>query len=157
MKINEEQRQLVTELNEFVKGLDENVREAAFRFLIGQPGGTAPGPSAPAVRPLRSEEDRDISPQELIRQSNASSGMAKAEVLAYWLETHQGKLSFSSGDLKDAFSQAREPAPKNLSDVAAKLASGGKLMPTEKAGAVQLYRLTRTALDEVRGWLQPAQ
>jgi hypothetical protein len=82
--------------------------------------------------------------------------MAKAEVLGYWAEVHQGKQSFSSGDLKDAFSQAREPAPKNLSDVVAKLASAGKLMPTERSGTIQYYRLTRTAIDEVASWLQHA-
>src|SRR5436190_10488439 len=155
MQIDEERRQLVSELNEFVKTLDENVREAAFKFLLGQRGeDTVPLTTARTVgaAPLAIAvaEDRDISPQELIRQSNANSGMAKAEVLGYWLEVHQGKQSFSSGDLKEAFSQAREPAPRNASDVVAKLASAGKLMPAEKSGAVQYYRLTRTAIDEVR-------
>jgi hypothetical protein len=157
MKVDEERRQLVTELNEFVKTLDENVREAAFKFLLGQSSGVVEAPpTAAAMAPSRMLDDREISPQELIRQSNAKSGMAKAEVLGYWMEVHQAKQSFSSGDLKDAFAQAREPSPKNLSDVAAKLASSGKLMPAERSGSIQYYRLTRTAIDEVASWLQHA-
>jgi len=159
MQIDEEKRQLISEINEFVKTLDENVREAAIKFLLGHWGADtvplsaarAPGVASPVTAVA---DDRDISPQELIRQCNANSGMAKAEVLGYWLEVHQGKHSFSSGDLKEAFSQAREPAPRNASDVVAKLASAGKLMPAEKSGAVQYYRLTRTAIDEVRNWVE---
>src|SRR4051812_44420886 len=113
MKVDNERRKLVSELNEFVKTLDENVREAAFKFLLGQTpvADVAPPPSSPPQATIKLDE-REISPQELIRQSNASSGVRKAEVLGYWLEVHQGKQKFSSGDLKDAFSQAREPAPK---------------------------------------------
>ena len=81
--------------------------------------------------------------------------MKKAEVLGYWLEVYQKKDKFSSGDLKEAFSRAREVSPKNMSDVAAQLAESGKLMPVEKQGGVQYFRLTRTAVDEVKTWLQP--
>jgi hypothetical protein len=152
MKLDNERRKFVAELNEFIKTLDENIRESAFKFLIGevQPSSPAsmPTPQPPKVEP----DDRGISPQELIRQSNASSGVRKAEVLGYWLEVHQGKPKFSSGDLKEAFSLAREPAPKNMSDVAAQLAAAGKLMPVDRIGGVQSFRLTRTAIEEVEAW-----
>jgi hypothetical protein len=155
MNIDKAKQKFLTELNEFVKTLDENVREAAFKFLLGEPTSEdlIATPLQRTEQPVGRVAERDISPQELLRQSNANSNMAKAEVLAYWLEAHQGKTTFSSGDLKDAFLHAREPAPKNASDVVAKLASAGKLMPAEKVGAIQYYRLTRTALEEVREWL----
>lgn len=159
MEIDEEKKKFVVEVNAFVKTLDENIREAAFKFLLGEHHfGSALVPASSARNLVRIESDptgdeRGISPQELIRQTKAKSNMARAEVLGYWLEVHQSKQSFSSGDLKDAFSLAREPAPGNPSDVVAKLAAAGKLMVAEKSGAVQLYRLTRTAVDEVRSWL----
>ena len=153
MKIDEEKKKIVVELNEFVKTLDQNIREAAFLFLLEESGVSRNLVPSPRVETATTANDRGISPQELIRQTDAKSNMAKAEVLGYWLEVHQSKTSFSSGDLKDAFSQAREPAPGNPSDVVGKLASAGKLMLADKSGAVQHYRLTRTAIDEVRGWL----
>jgi hypothetical protein len=152
VKLDNERRKFITELNEFVETLDERVREAAFKFLLGEASPTA---AASAIQATGSVvEEREISPQELIRQSSASSGVRKAEVLGYWLEIHQNKEKFASGDLKEAFSQAREPSPKNMSDVVAQLASGGKLMPVEKVGAIQYFRLTRTAIEEVKLWLQ---
>lgn len=154
MNITEEARRLVVDLNEFVKTLDENIRAPAFQFLLGASHPDARSGVTTPVLTARTAENRDVSPQELIRQSKVSSGIAKAEVLGYWLEMHRAKESFSSGDLKEAFAYAREPAPRNASDVVAKLASTGKLMATEKSGAVQYYRLTRTAIDEVRAWLQ---
>ncbi|MEY2507472.1 MAG: hypothetical protein QOH01_1801 [Verrucomicrobiota bacterium] len=157
MRVDEEKKKFLVEVNGFVKTLDENVREAAFNFLVGEfnvSSELTPAPrSAARTEGGASGDDRGISPQELIRQTNAKSNMAKAEVLGYWLEVHQSKQSFSSGDLKDAFSVAREPAPGNPSDVVAKLASAGKLMLAEKIGVVQHFRLTRTAIDEVRSWL----
>ena len=152
MKINKEYQELITTLNDFVAGLDERVRESAFNFLLRQTAGALTEEVLPARVDSPATQKRDLSPQELIRQTNATSATAKAEVLAYWLEVHQGKQSFSSADIKDAFNLAREPAPKNVSDVVARLASAGKLMPSEKVGTIQNYRLTRTAIEEVEAW-----
>lgn len=154
MKINKEYQDLITALNEFVMGLDERVRESAFNFLLRHTTGALTEQERPTIPTdsAAANQKRDLSPQELIRQTKATSATAKAEVLAYWLETNQGKQSFSSADIKDAFSLAREPAPKNPSDVVARLASAGKLMPSEKVGTVQNYRLTRTAIEEVEAW-----
>ena len=158
MKLKKEHQDLILHLNDFVRTLDERVRAAAFTFLLQQTAKSVSGDegalTAPTIAP--SVKARELSPQELIRQTHASSATTKAEVLAYWLEIHQGKETFSSADLKDAFNHAREPAPKNPSDVVARLASAGKLMPAEKVGTIQNYRLTRTAIEEVESWLQTA-
>src|SRR5437868_4894662 len=116
MKLDKKHRDLIVELNEFVLGLDERVRESAFNFLLAQAQDPPSTDRLAAKVATPEKKERDLSPQELIRQTNASSATAKAEVLAYWLEVYQTKENISSNDLKEAFNLAREPAPKNASD-----------------------------------------
>src|SRR5438034_5013329 len=142
MKVKKEHQDLILHLNEFVRTLDERVRAAAFSFLLQQTTKPSDVPESPSGA-SEPRSQRELSPQELIRQTKAFSATAKAEVLGYWLENHQAKETFSSADLKDAFTQAREPVPKNPSDIVARLAATGKLMPADKVGNIQNYRLTR--------------
>jgi hypothetical protein len=79
----------------------------------------------------------------------------KAVVLAYWLEAFQQRETFSSSDLKAAFEQAREPSPKNTSDLVAKLEGTARLMRADKVAGIQQYRLTSTAMQEVERWTNP--
>ena len=140
----------IVKLSDFVKPLDESVRAEAFKFLLAQELGQVSGetpPSASAVR--RETQPRAIAPQELIRKSNVSSFTDKAVVLAYWLEKYQQRPTFSSADLKVAFEQARELSPKNPSDLVAKLETTARIMKAEKVGAVQHYRLTSSAIEEI--------
>jgi hypothetical protein len=81
----------------------------------------------------------------------------KAVVLAYWLEEYQQKSTFTSSDLRGAFEQAREQAPRNLSDLVAKLEATARIMKAEKVDAVQYYRLTGSAMQEVDRWLSPKE
>jgi len=146
----------IQRISEFVKTLDESIRAEAFNFLIEReatPGLKSATPRA--ARPALTHSDRPIAPQELIRRSGVSKFTDKAIVLAYWLEKDQNQLTFSSGDLKAAFEQAREPSPKNPSDLVANLEATGRVMRAEKSGNIQQYRLTSSAIDEVERWIQP--
>lgn len=138
-------------LSEFVQRLDERVRAEAFKFLLSQE--THP-PTSATVPSQTANQDRPIAPQELIRKTNASSFVEKGLALAYWLETYQQQETFSSGDLKLAFEQAREHSPKNPSDLVGKLESAMRIMKADRVGGVQRYRLTRTAIDEIQGRLE---
>ena len=151
-------RKMLIQLSEFVKELDESVRAEAFRFLLTQELGEASarsGASAPASR--REPTSRAVAPQELIRKSRVSMFTQKAVVLAYWLEEYQQKSTFTSSDLRGAFEQAREQAPRNLSDLVAKLEATARIMKAEKVDAVQYYRLTGSAMQEVDRWLSPKE
>jgi hypothetical protein len=142
--------EMIIQLSEFVRPLDEAVRTEAFKFLLNQELGQIPSETPPTVSATRGEKQtRAVAPQELIRKTKASSFTEKAVILAYWLETYQQKPNFSSIDLKMAFEQAREQSAKNPSDLVAKLEATARIMKSEKVGAVQHYRLTSTAINEI--------
>jgi hypothetical protein len=147
----------IQQLSDFVKKLDESIRVEAFKFLLSRETSPAKPASAQIARAAISHSpssDRPVAPQELIRKSGVSKFTDKAIVLAYWLEQYQQQVTFSSGDLKAAFEQAREPSPKNPSDLVANLEATGRVMRAEKAGNVQHYRLTSSAINEVERWVQ---
>jgi len=137
----------ITNIGKFVEKLPISVQGEAFKFLLarelGSPAQTQDGGK---------RDGRGMSPQELLRSSGRVKLVEKAEMLSYWLEMDQGKESFSSGELKEAFETAREKAPKNTSDVVSSLVASGKLMVADKIAGVQKFRLTGTAIDEVEGW-----
>jgi hypothetical protein len=141
---------IIIKLSKFVGQLDGAVKVEAFKFLLAREI-EAPGNREQLAPHM--PRDRNLSPQELIRKSTASKFSEKAVVLAYWLEEHQKKNSFSSTDLKAAFDQAREKTPQNMSDTVAKLEAAAQFMKAEKNGAIQHYRLTSTAINEVEAML----
>lgn len=153
MKAMDTYGETLREVDAFVRDLDETIRLAAFNLLMAEEQNVKPTtnevPHASAIQ----QTIRTLSAQELIHLCGATSLMDKAVVLAYWLEEYQGNESFTSADLKTAFLSAREPAPANPSDVVAKLETARRLMKGEKIGKAQSYRLTRTAMNEVRQWL----
>lgn len=158
MKVIEDYGELIVQLNKFVEPLDETVRGEAFRFLLAQQvSGTSKGNALVAPARITQSNSRELAPQELIRNSGRVKLTDKAVVLSFWLETHVGKKTFSSGDLKGAFETAREKAPKNPSDIVASLEQTGRLMKAEKVGGTLHYRLTGTALQEVEGWLSSTE
>jgi len=144
---------ILKEISTFVTGLDPSVRHEAFKFLLAEEQKNAPEPSSIANSDKAPKPERSLSPQELLRKCNVSSSMDIALVLAYWLEEDQKKESFTSLDLRNAFSTAREPAPVNPSDVVAKLDGAGKLLKAEKVGKSQSYRLSGTGIEMVKSWL----
>jgi len=149
--------QVLTKISEFVKKLDESVRVEAFKFLLAQElqnEKVTPSPVTQAISPTQGITSRSVAPQELIRQSGISTFTDKAVVLIYWLEEFQQRPTFSSGELKAAFEQAREQAPKNPSDLVAKLEATARIMKAGKTGSVQQYRLTSTAIQDVQRWLK---
>lgn len=146
----------IKKINLFIGGLDDAIKLRVFDILFEEDKKQlGKHPSAVQTAVARTDSDRGLSPQELLRKCRVSSSMDKAVVLAYWLEEHQAKGSFTSADLKSAFASAREPAPANPSDVVAKLEGGGKIMKTEKIGKAQYYQLTGTGMDQVKDWLKP--
>jgi hypothetical protein len=158
MKSIESHGEMLKKINGFVVGLDPSVRLEAFKFLLAEEekqslrGGDAGGTAGQLLK-----FNRNLSPQEWLRNCHVSSLMDKALVLAYWLEEDQKKESFTSLDLKGAFIAAREPAPANPSDVVAKLEGAGKLMKASKVGKSQSYRLTGTGIEQVQNWLSAPQ
>ncbi|MDT4969241.1 MAG: hypothetical protein QOJ64_3978 [Acidobacteriota bacterium] len=145
----------IKNINSFIGGLDDAIKLRVFDILFDEDKKELSQHPSVVIAKARTDSDRGISPQELLRKCRVSSLMDKAVVLAYWLEEHQAKGSFTSADLKSAFSSAREPAPANPSDVVAKLEGGGKIMKTEKVGKAQYYQLTGTGMDQVNDWLRP--
>jgi hypothetical protein len=154
MKSIEQWGKVMTDLSDFVKQLDEPVRAEAFKFLLAQESGAERAAPIPVSRTRTKDTgSRVLAPQELIRKCAVTSFIEKAVVLAYWLEHYQDTPTFSSIDLKGAFEKAREPAPKNPSDLVAKLEASARIMKAEKNGAVQNYRLTSTAMEFIEGCL----
>ena len=154
MKSVDEYGETITELSKFVERLDESVRGEAFRFLLAEEvNGSGPRAAIGSLSRQRQYGGRELAPQEVIRSSGREKLTDKAIVLGFWIETHGGKQSFSSTDLKGAFETAREKAPKNPSDIVASLEQTGRLMKAEKVGGAQHYRLTGTAIQEVEAWL----
>lgn len=156
MKALDEYREMITECDQFIRKLDESIRVEVFRFLIDKEQKSTASPGVEHSK-ITIKEGRGLSPQELIRKCQVTNLTDKALVLAYWLEDHEGKTSFSSGDLKDAFVKAREPAPANPSDVVARLDGAGKVMKAEKIGKGQQYRLTVTGIKDVTQWYGRAE
>ncbi|HKR61054.1 MAG TPA: hypothetical protein VJS64_15145 [Pyrinomonadaceae bacterium] len=153
MKALETYGEMIKEADAFVRELDETIRLAAFNWLMAEERNVQPI-TGEVVNVMTPEQTRTLSPQELIHLCGVTSLMDKALVLAYWLEEQQGSVSFTSADLKNAFLSAREPAPVNPSDVVAKLESARKLMKGDRIGKAQAYRLTGTAISEVKKWMQ---
>jgi hypothetical protein len=153
MKSLDSHGEMIKEINAFVAKLDPAVRLEAFKFLLAEEQTQTSKSNTIAHSGQTSKSERSLSPQEWLRNCNVSSSMDKALVLAYWLEEDQKKVSFTSLDLKDAFTAAREPVPANPSDVVAKLDGAGKVMKADKVGKSQSYRLTRTGIDQVQSWL----
>jgi hypothetical protein len=146
--------EILLRISDFVKKLDESIRVEAFKFLLDRETGLTPRRVAQNDPKTSTGSDRPVAPQELIRKSGVSKFTDKAIVLAYWLEHYQQRAAFSSGDLKAVFEQAREPSPKNPSDLVANLEATGRVMRAEKSGSVQQYRLTSSAISEVERWIQ---
>lgn len=150
MKALEAYGETIREVDAFVRELDDTIRVAAFNFLMAEERNVEPiGGKAVHAKSIQTTS-RSLSPQELIHLCGATSLMDKALVLAFWLEEYQGNESFTSADLKNAFLSAREPAPVNPSDVVAKMETARKLMKAGRVGKAQAYRLTGSAMNEVR-------
>lgn len=155
----------IRRFNEFISTLDPAVKAEAFKFLIGlrfRQGTVATEPKidfVPAVLSPKADtkDERATSPQELLRAVGASSAAEKAVVLGYWLELLKGESSFSGTTLREVFDLAREPLPKNPSDMVAKLERSGRLMRVDKVAGTQYYRLTRTAVEQIETKLKEAE
>jgi hypothetical protein len=159
MNTIEEYGSEIQPFNKFVSQLDPAVRAEAFKFLLARRFGQSEVSDEPvraivAMTPATTQHDRELSPQELLRQVGAASLFDKAVLFGFWLEMHQGQKSFSGGKLKEVFEAARETPPANPSDVVAKLERAGKFMRAEKIGGTQYYRLTRTAVEEIASKLK---
>src|ERR1051325_11798433 len=154
MKALDTYGETIREADAFVRELDETIRLAAFNLLMEEERNVSPIIGEVTHASAKQQTNRTLSPQELIHLCGATSLMDKAVVLAYWLAGYPGNESFTSADLKGAFVSAREPAPVNPSDVVAKLEAARKLMKGDRIGKAQSYRLTGTAINEVKKWME---
>jgi len=153
MNSNEEYSAALQELEKLVLPLTAEVRAEAFRFLLARRFGESTPVSGPNIASQIAKKNpldgRTLAAQELLRKCKGGNLSDMAVLLGYCMEHYQSKTMFSSTDLKDAFESAREPAPKNVSDVVAKLEHAGKLMRADKVAGVQNYRLTGSAVESV--------
>jgi len=150
---------LVKQIDAIVMELDPSIRTEAFKFLLAAALGQHPNrPPESGVTPITqlTRTHRELAPQELLKRCGVSSLTDKTLAFAFWLEQYQGKQTFTSLDVKDAFNKGREPAPTNPSDVLGRLESAGKVMKAETAGKIQSYKLTGTGIAEVENWLADA-
>ena len=102
-------------------------------------GAAFPAALAPTV------QKRDTSLEDLLAASSAKTYGDKAGVIAYWLEEHQGRPDWRTGDVLDAFEQAGESAPANLTDALNQKAKKGLFEVQDRR-----WKLT----GEGRGWVK---
>ncbi|MCB9917463.1 MAG: hypothetical protein H6832_03580 [Planctomycetes bacterium] len=109
--------------------------EAVLRSI----GAAFPRALAPTV------QKRDTSLEDLLAASSAKTYGDKAGVIAYWLEEHQGRPDWRTGDVLDAFEQAGESPPANLTDALNQKAKKGLFEVQDRR-----WKLT----GEGRGWVK---
>ncbi len=61
-------------------------------------------------------EKRTVTAEELLSASSAKTHGEKAGVVAYWLETHNGRKDWRTGDIVDVLRNAGESVPANMTD-----------------------------------------
>jgi len=88
---------------------------------------------------------REVSIKEFVLQKNASSDINKTLTAGYYLEHHRGLSPFNIRDLEELLREAREPLPKNISDVVNKNIEKGFIMNAkEKKNGLKAWTLTST-------------
>ena len=88
---------------------------------------------------------KELSIKEFILQKKPASDLRKALTIAYYLEKFRQITSFTITELEEGFKEAKEPIPKNLSDVIYKNAKRGLFMETkERKDSKKAWTLTST-------------
>lgn len=88
---------------------------------------------------------KPIAIQEFIVSRKPRSAVERTLAIAYFLEKYEGRTSFSIDDLRDAYSRAKEPAPKNLNDAVNKnIRKGCITESTNHSGKLKAWTVTNT-------------
>lgn len=100
------------------------------------------------VVPIREEaEGKEISLKEFILSKEPKSDTQRTLAIGYFLENYIKKAEFTGDDIADAYRQAREPVPMNISDMLAKNARAGFIMAgKEKKEGRKTWTLTNTGV-----------
>ena len=96
------------------------------------------------------KKEKSLSIREFINQLKPSTANDVAIVIGYYHEVLKEAGFFTNEDLKMGFSQAKMIAPKNISDVIAKNAKKGYIMPhSEQSGRTKEWVLTNTGEEYI--------
>lgn len=95
---------------------------------------------------LEVHEISELSINEFLNQKGFASQIDMAIGLIYYKQTYCNCTDFNSEELKNYFSDAKTPAPKNPSDTIGKLVGKSYIMNAESKGR---YKLTRTGIQYV--------
>jgi hypothetical protein len=70
--------------------------------------------SASPQAPIRSSQDRPVSPVELLQEKKPATNPQRIALFAYYRERAEGLSRFSKDDLKQYFPKAKLPPPQNF-------------------------------------------
>ena len=115
----------LAEIKALLKKLDERVSR-----LEGLPG---PGPES---RP------KGLSIKEFILQKNVVTYTDMTLVVGYYLEKFERLGQFNVNDIENGFSEAKEPAPRNLNEMVNKNIGKGFIMGSGEKDGIKAWRLT---------------
>ena len=88
--------------------------------------------------------------REFVLSKKPTSAVQTALVIAFYLENYEGKDSFSMEDLREGFRRAKEPIPKNPSDMILKNAKKAFFDQVgEKKEGGKVWALTNSGMNEV--------
>ncbi len=90
-------------------------------------------------------QSSDTSLADLLAASSAKTYGDKAGVIAYWLEEHEKRSDWRTGDVLDAFERVGESPPANLTDALNQKAKKGLFEVQDRR-----WKLT----GEGRGWVK---
>jgi hypothetical protein len=84
-----------------------------------------------------------LSVQEFLAAKKPTTDLERTVMIAYFMEHFTGVSPYNINDLRDAFRQAREPLPANLSDTVNKNIQKGLIMEVgERKGGLKSWVLT---------------
>lgn len=89
-----------------------------------------------------------LTPTEVLNQSNARTAVEKIMVLVYYL-FKQGTTLVNVKDMNDLFKQVMEPQPQNWGGMLNHLSSKGWLAGGQKKDKIKAWSITRTGLEYV--------
>ena len=104
-------------------------------FTLGQEDGKGSGRPRP-----------QLTPSEFLTDAGASTNVEQITALGHFVIHYEGKENFSQGELRDAFTRAREKVPKNLSRDVGVAINKGLMHEVGKSGR---YYVTNTGIQEL--------
>lgn len=88
---------------------------------------------------------KPVAIQEFILSRKPRTEVERTLAIAYFLERIEGLASFTVDDLRDAYSRAKEPKPKNLNDAVNKsIRKGCMTEARERTGKLKAWIVTNT-------------